>query len=164
MCIRDSLAWAWALEEQPRAHAGGFGVLWLAFAGVTGSFTSVLFLPLALIWGVSAAASPQVRRRWLASGGALGIAAFLVAAAWLQPVPLPVPENDLPTTTSLGNPYEHRPERILSEGGHRVYLFVCEEEWPAAWAQVSQRPLTETNRQGFQTRDRLMRYLSLIHI
>ena len=155
-----ALAWAWALAEQPRAHALGFGVLWLAFAGVTGSFTSVLLLPLALIWGVSVAASPQVRRRWMVSGIALGIAAFLAAAAWLQPVPLPVPENDLPATTSLGNPYEHRPERILSEGGHRVYLYVCEEEWPAAWAQVSQRPLTETNGQGFQTRDRLMRYLT----
>ena len=155
-----ALAWAWALAEQPRAHAVGFGVLWLAFVAVTGSLTSALLLPLALIWGVSATASPHARRRWVASGFALGLAAFLAAAAWLQPVPLHVAEHDLPATTSLGNSYEHHPGRILSEGGHRVYLYICEAEWPEAWAQVSQRPLTETNRQGFQTRDRLLRYLT----
>lgn len=155
-----ALAWAWGLAEQPRTQAMGFGMLWLAFAAVTGSFTSVLFLPLALIWGLSASATPQVRRRWHMGGMALGVAVCFAAAAWLQPVPLPFPANDLPKTTSLGNRYEHQPDRVLSEGGHRIYLYICEEEWPEAWAQVSNRPLTQAGEKGFCNRDRLLRYLT----
>ena len=81
-------------------------------------------------------------------------------AQWLQTVPLPSPADELPTHTSWGNPYTHLPESTLSEGGHRVHLFWCEQEWETAWKQVSTISLDQRDDHGFTNRDRLPRYLT----
>ena len=107
--------------------------LWLAFTSVTGSFTSALLLPLALGWWLWHATHGAVRRR-VATAFLAGVLGLIVGLAqWLQTVPLPSPADELPTHTSWGNPYTHLPESTLSEGGHRVHLFWCEQEWETAW-------------------------------
>lgn len=155
-----ALAGAWGIGDQPRGQSFGFFLLWGAFIAATGALTSVLFFPLALAWGWNTNATQARKKQVQMSLLALGIAAGGALTWWLQPVPLPAADSELPLSTALGNPYTHQPHRILSEGGYRVHLFVCEQEWPDAWAQVSERPLNETNPKGFRLRDRLLRYLT----
>ena len=155
-----ALAMVWGAHDQPKSHFWAFALLWAGFTAVTGSFTSALLLPSSAIWAWHISASNSTRRGIAWGVVTLGVIAVAAVALWLQPVPLPVPAEELPRTTSLGNPYTHHPDRILSEGGHRIYLFLCENEWEGAWSQVSTQPLSESNAWGYQTRDRLLRFLT----
>ena len=82
-----------------------------------------------------------------------------MATVWvLQPTPLPA--QPWPTTTSWGNPYQHRPERLASENGHRLHMHVCRVEWDQAWDQISDVPLSTLSQAGFPLSARLWRYLT----
>ena len=161
--IRLSMLFALGLvwgNDQPQTWRGVYLGLWLAFTAVTGSFTSALLLPLALGWRLWHATHGAVRRRITTAflAGAVGLVFGL--AQWLQTVPMPSTLDELPSHTAWGNPYTHLPESTLSEGGHRVHLFWCEQEWKTAWGQVSTTPLDQRDDQGFTNRDRLPRYLT----
>ena len=131
-----------------------------AFIWVTGSLTGFLLLPLSLMWSFWGSASKNAKRLFATSGLIAAAAATVLLVIWLQPVPLPMDVDELPTHTSQGNPYTHHPDRVLSEGGHRLHLFVCRSEWDDAWSQVSDQPLDLKNDRGFQLQDRLLRYLT----
>ena len=156
MLIALGMVWG----HQPRSWQLAYLGLWVAFTAVTGSFTSALLLPLALGWMFWNASRGMRRKRW-ATAFLIGTLGGLFACTqWLQVVPLPSPVKALPSLTSWGNPYTHRPESTLSEGGHRVHLFWCEQEWDSAWNQVSSMPLDRKDPSGFTNRDRLPRYLT----
>ena len=93
-------------------------------------------------------------------GGVLALTAVAaVAAVWvLQPTPLP--DQPWSTTTSWGNPYQHSPERLASENGHRLHMHVCRVEWDQAWDQISDVPLSTLSQAGFPLSARLWRYLT----
>ena len=153
-----ALGVVWGSRGLPRAWVWAFLGLWGAFTAVTGSFTSALLWPLSLLWLMAQGASPQTRRTLTGAAVAFGIAGLGVAAWWLQPIP--VDKASLPTHTALGHPYTHHPERTVSEGGHRIHLFLCETEWADAWAQVSDMALDAPNSKGFSVRQRLPRYMT----
>ena len=157
LLIAMGLVWG---DQQPRFQRLVYLLLWVAFTAVTGSLTSALLMMFSLGWMVWNGTHGILRKR-LATAlftGSLGL--MFAAAQWLQIVPLPSPVDDLPTHTAWGNPYTHLPEHILSEGGHRVHLFWCEQEWVTAWNQVSTTSLDAKDEHGFTNRDRLPRYLS----
>ena len=155
-----ALAMVWGARNQPRWQMSVFAVLWAALIAANGSLTGALLLPLSLVWVVWDQTSSKTRKR-LAFFGGLGAILFAgFIAWWLQPVPLPTSLDALPTRTSMGNPYEHRPELVVSEGGHRVNVLLCEEEWEPAWRQISDVPFTAANKHGFSCKDRLPRYLT----
>jgi hypothetical protein len=154
-----SLGLVWGARTQPKWHVAVFVACWTAFSAATGSLTSAVLLPLSVLWVAwEAWAGQRAVLGWGIAGSVLGIVA--AAAVWLQPVPLPSTGGELPEFTALGNRYTHAPERELSEGGHRVHVLVCEQEWPEAWSEVSAVPLDFPNSQGFTNRDRLLRYLT----
>ena len=155
-----ALGWVWGSRHQSTKSCIGFGILWLVFTAVTGSLTSALLWPVACIWMLWEQL-PSSSKRHLVLGTTLGCFASLGGIIWwLQPVPIPFPEVELPKMTAQGNEYVHHPERTLSEGGHRLHLFMCPEEWEAAWSQISEVPLDAPNDAGFSVRDRLPRYLT----
>ena len=155
-----SVAWVWGSKSHGSWGSWIFLVLWGAFIWVTGSLTGFLLLPLSLMWSFWGSASKNAKRLFATSGLIAAAAATVLLVIWLQPVPLPMDVDELPTHTSQGNPYTHHPDRVLSEGGHRLHLFVCRSEWDDAWAQVSDQPLDLKNERGFQLQDRLLRYLT----
>ena len=155
-----ALAMVWGAWKQPRWQVAVFAVLWAALIVANGSLTGALLLPLSLAWIVWDQASSTTRKRLALSGGLGAVLLAGFTAWWLQPVPLPMPVDALPAQTALGNPYEHRPALVVSEGGHRVHLFLCEEEWEPAWRQISAVPFTAANTHGFSCKDRLPRYLT----
>ena len=124
----------------------------------TGSLTSVMLVPLTLGWVLLQRSAPGQRPIVLSMGlvGALVVA--MVMGHWLRPVPLP--HDGLPSHTAWGNPYVHQPDRVLSEGGHRLHVLMCEKEWAEAWRQVSEKSLDEQNATGYSIRPRLWRYLT----
>ena len=160
LSLLAALALVWGVREQPKAIWLGFTVLWALFLMVTGALTSALFLPLAFLWGAYESSNPKTRS-WILGLGSMGtVGALTFGWLWLQPVPLPMDMSNLPAFSSQGNAYVHRPEKILSEGGHRVNLYLCPSEWDDAWDSVSEQPLSTLNPHGFPTRDRMIRYLT----
>ena len=157
MLIALGMVWG---DHQPKSWRLAYLGLWVAFTAVTGSFTSALLIPLALVWKLWNATHGALRRRLASAFVAGTFGVIFLTSQWLQVAPLPSPINELPTHTSWGNPYVHRPESTLSEGDHRVHLFWCEQEWATAWNQVSEMPLDQRDSQGFTNRDRLPRYLA----
>jgi len=157
MLVALGMVWG---DDQPRPWRLAYLGLWIVFTAVTGSFTSALLLLLALMWSLWDATSERGHR--LLAAGFLSGSLILAFAGmqWLQPVPLPMSEDELPSHTSWGNPYSHRLERTLSEGEHRVHLFWCESEWERAWESVSNVSLDQQDEHGFTNRDRLPRYLT----
>lgn len=153
-----ALGAVWGWRDQPRQQVLGYCFLWAVFTGVTGSLTSLLLFPIALAWGWMSNLPTESRRPWVITGASLVVLGVGAVVMWLQPVPMP--QDPLPVATRDGHPYVHQPQRILSEGGHRVHLMVCEQEWPEAWAQVSSQALTQPNPEGYTNGDRLLRYLT----
>jgi len=160
LCMMAAVAWVWGSKSHGSLASIVFLMLWGTLIWVTGSLTGFLLLPLSLAWSFWTLASKNAKRLFATSGLIAATATIIATVMWLQPVPLPMEIDELPTHTSQGNPYTHHPERVLSEGGHRVYLFVCRSEWEDAWSQVSDQPLDIKNKQGFQLQDRLLRYLT----
>ena len=132
-------------------------MVWGAFVGVTGSLTSAVLLPLSWAWIGLQRVPDTWQRRY--RGGVLTLTAVAAVAAVrvLQPTP---PAQPWPTTTSWGNPYQHRPERLASENGHRLHMHVCRAEWDQAWDQISDIPLSTLSQAGFPLSARLWRYLT----
>lgn len=155
-----ALGWVWGSHRRSILKVTAYGALWALFTAVTGSLTSALLLPLALVWLLWERLSPSARQTLTASTILGSLALVVGTVQWLQPVPLPAPAADLPAKTVQGHAYIHHPERTLSEGGHRLHLFMCPVEWEAAWSEVSDMPLDALNDAGFAVRDRLPRYLT----
>ena len=160
LAMLAALGWVWGAPHQSKTSLFLFGALWALFTAVTGSLTSALLWPLALVWVLWGRLSPSARRSLLAGSAAITLALAGGMALWLRPVPLSVPEAELPAFTAQGHAYIHHPERVVSEGGHRLHLFLCPMEWEDAWSQISDLPLLEPNAAGFTVRDRLPRYLT----
>ena len=142
-----ALGLGWAATSRPMWQLALFSLVWGAFVGVTGSLTSAVLLPLSWAWIGLQRVPDTWQRRY--RGGVLALTAVAaVAAVWvLQPTPLPA--QPWPTTTSWGNPYQHRPERLASENGHRLHMHVCRAEWDQAWDQISDVPLSTLSQAGF---------------
>ena len=153
-----ALGLGWAATSRPMWQLALFSLVWGAFVGVTGSLTSAVLLPLSWAWIGLQRVPDTWQRRY--RGGVLALAAVAAAAAvWvLQPTPLPA--QPWLTTTSWGNPYQHRPERLTSENGHRLHMHVCRAEWDQAWDQISDVPLSTLSQAGFPLSARLWRYLT----
>lgn len=153
-----ALGLGWAATYRAMWQLALFSIVWAAFVGATGSLTSAVLLPMSWVW-IGLHRIPNTWQPWY-RGGVLtltGLAAM--AAAWvLQPTPLP--DQPWPTNTSWGNPYQHRPERLASENGHRLHMHVCRTEWDQAWDQISDVPLTTLSQAGFPLSARLWRYLT----
>ena len=160
LAMLAALGWVWGAQHQSKTSIVLFGALWAFFTAVTGSLTNALLWPLALIWVLWGRFSPSARRGLLAGSAAITLTLAGGMALWLRPVPLPVPRAELPAFTAQGHAYIHHPERVVSEGGHRLHLFLCPTEWEDAWSQISDLPLHEPNAAGFTVRDRLPRYLT----
>ena len=152
------LGWAWM--DRRNSLAASLALAWGLFVVLSGSFTGLLLFPAAIFWGIVHASSGRVRTFSIMSASTGLVALVIGTALWLKPVPLPVPVDELPAFTSLGNAYIHDPENTMSEGNHRMYLFVCEQEWDDAWKEVSAMPLRQKNAQGFDVASRLLRYLT----
>jgi len=75
----------------------------------------------------------------------------------------PAPEkavfSELDMQSQQGNDYVHYPETNLAENGHRVYLYVAEEEMVRAWNQRSKHTIVKDSSYINRT-NLLMRYLS----
>lgn len=158
LSLLAALAMGWNAKESSGKALGLFALIWGGFTLATGSLTSVLLVPLTIGWVLLQRLAPHHRPILLS----IGLVGTLVVAvgmgSWLRPVPLP--QEDLPSHTASGNAYVHRPDRVLSEGGHRLHVLMCEQEWEEAWSQVSQKPIDEQNAAGYTIRPRLWRYLT----
>ena len=158
LAMLAALGWVWGAQQQTKTSLLLYGALWALFTAVTGSLTSALLWPLALLWLVLGHVTPSARRGLLAASAGATLALAVGLGAWLRPVPLP--QAELPAFTAQGHAYIHHPERVVSEGGHRLHLFLCPQEWEDAWSQISDTPLNQANAAGFTVRDRLPRYLT----
>ena len=158
LSLLAALAMGWNAKESSGKALGLFALIWGGFTLATGSLTSVLLVPLTIGWVLLQRVAPHHRPILLS----IGLVGTLVVAVgmgnWLRPVPLP--QEAFPSHTEWGNAYVHRPDRVLSEGGHRLHILMCEQEWEEAWSQVSQKPLDEQNAAGYTIRPRLWRYLT----
>ena len=153
-----ALGLGWAALSRALWQLALFSLVWAVFVGVTGSLTSALLLPMSWAW-IGLQRFPDTWQPWY-RGGVLALTAVgVLAAAWtLQPTPLPA--QPWPTTSSWGNPYVHRPDRLASENGHRLHMHVCRAEWEQAWDQISDVPLSTLSQAGFPLSARLWRYLT----
>ena len=153
-----ALGLGWAATSRPLWQLAVFSIVWSAFVGATGSLTSAVLLPMSWVW-IGLQRIPNAWQPWYRGGALTLIGLAAMAAAWtLQPTPLP--DQPWPTTTSWGNPYQHRPERLASENGHRLHMHVCRVEWGQAWDQISDVPLSTLSQAGFPLSARLWRYLT----
>lgn len=153
-----ALGLGWAATSRAMWKLALFSVVWAAFVGATGSLTSAVLLPVSWVW-IGLQRVPGTWQRWYRGGVLALTGTAAAAAAWvLQPTPLP--DQPWPTTSSWGNPYQHRPERLASENGHRLHMSVCRQEWDQAWNQVSDVPLNTKSQAGFPLSARLWRYLT----
>lgn len=158
LSLLAALAMGWNAKESSGKALGLFALIWGGFTLATGSLTSVLLVPLTIGWVLLQRLAPH-HRPILLSFGLVGTLVVAVGmGSWLRPVPLP--QEAFPSHTEWGNAYVHRPDRVLSEGGHRLHVLMCEQEWEEAWSQVSQKPLDEQNAAGYTIRPRLWRYLT----
>lgn len=133
-----------------------------AFAWASGALSPLGFLPLAWAWWIGRSIPQQRRLPMLGFGIALLVTLTGTLVAYLQPVPLP--KEPLAAFSPWGNPYQHRPEKIVSEGGHRIHLNECPQEWDSAWAMVSSIPLSTLNDHGYELRENLRRYLTSLGV
>tara|TARA_B110000003_G_scaffold172886_2_gene172474 strand:+ start:18850 stop:20280 length:1431 start_codon:yes stop_codon:yes gene_type:complete len=158
LSLLAALAMGWNAKESSGKALGLFALIWGGFTLATGSLTSVLLVPLTIGWVLLQRVAPHHRPILLS----IGLVGTLVVAVgmgnWLRPVPLP--QEAFPSHTEWGNAFVHRPDRVLSEGGHRLHILMCQQEWEEAWSQVSQKPLDEQNDAGYTIRPRLWRYLT----
>ena len=153
-----ALGLGWAATSRPLWQLAVFSIVWSTFVGATGSLTSAVLLPMSWVW-IGLQRIPNAWQPWYRGGALTLIGLAAMAAAWtLQPTPLP--DQPWPTTTSWGNPYQHRPERLASENGHRLHMHVCRVEWGQAWDQISDVPLSTLSQAGFPLSARLWRYLT----
>jgi len=67
--------------------------------------------------------------------------------------------SELDMQSDLGHDYVHYPEMGLAENGHRVYLYIAEEEMVKAWNQRCKSPIVKDSSYSSRT-NILMRYLS----
>lgn len=153
-----ALAMGWNAKVSSGKELGLFALVWGGFTLATGSLTSVLLVPMTLGWVFLQRSAPGQRPIVLSIGLVGTLVVAMGMGQWLRPVPLP--HDGLPAHTAWGNPYVHQPDRVLSEGGHRLHVLVCEKEWAEAWRQVSQKSLDEQNAAGYSIRPRLWRYLT----
>ncbi|MDA0728979.1 MAG: O-antigen ligase family protein [Bacteroidetes bacterium] len=165
LSLLGALAAGWTASQpkarsHPRKAWWTLMALWGTFTAVTGSMTSALLWPLVVFWAILQRWNQPITQR-LAWGGlaAVALAATGGMFLWLSPVALP--EKPWKEFTPWGNRYTHQPARVLSEGGHRVFMYACEQEWDSAWSQVSERPLDE----GVSSlRPVLLRYLTSLGV
>ena len=65
-----------------------------------------------------------------------------------------------PTTTKLGNIYTHDTLSKSMENGNYIHLFICNKEIDSVWPKISNCLLDKQNKNGYQTRMVLYRYLT----
>lgn len=165
LSLLGALAAGWTITNpgawsHPRRSWGILMTLWGLFTAATGSLTSALLWPVVLFLAILHRwKQPSVQR--VAWGGlaVLTSAGFAGMLIWLSPVPLP--EKPWEEFTPWGNRYLHQPDRVLSEGGNRVFMYTCEQEWDSAWSQVSDQLL---DGRDSSLRPVLLRYLTSLGV
>lgn len=65
-----------------------------------------------------------------------------------------------PKTTKLGNVYTHDTLSKSMENGNYIHLFICNKEIDSVWPKISNCLLNKQNKNGYQTRMVLYRYLT----
>ena len=68
--------------------------------------------------------------------------------------------NNLPTHTSLGNPYTHNLSEKLTENGSLVYLYISRNELREAWNERSELDFDGKDQKGQILRYTIYRYMS----
>lgn len=68
--------------------------------------------------------------------------------------------EDLELVTMNGNEYSHYPENREMEGGHYVWLYICEKELEKGWNAISERSYNGTDLREQEIRTTLIRYLT----
>lgn len=63
-------------------------------------------------------------------------------------------------TTKLGNVYIHDTLSKSMENGNYIHLFICNKEIDSVWPKISNSKLDKQNKNGYQTRMVLYRYLT----
>ena len=121
----------------------------------TGIILLFLFVCIILAYYLFARQHVFKGKRWIIGGGCV---LLLFVVGWFIYVTIDyfhydkMQEKSLPVLTAAGNPYVHDVNSYV-ENGHKVGLFVCEEELRASWQQRSAMPYDSV-------RQTLIRYLN----
>lgn len=134
------------------------------FLNLIQSASGIIILGLSLIFSIYFMAKRKMGRKGLWSS--IGITAILVAGGGLllnqyynRYFTAPdVDPHTLPTHTEDGHPYVHHADINQVENGHRVHIYLAEEEMVEAWETRSDWPLRGD--ENLMHRAALIRYLT----
>ncbi len=120
-------------------------------------FTAFVFL----VWFIKQSEKKSFR----ITGVIFIVALFIVPAGYISYVAYNFynVKNEMPPRdieTKNGNPYRFDFDNKMTENGHFVYWYLCDEELEPAWNSVSDYDVHDMNKDGYTIYSTLIRYLS----